>query len=88
MGQRTGSAPMQSLAAMLIQAERFGTGVAQALRIHAESLRIRRQYAAEEAAAKTAVKITVPLILCIFPAMLIVVAGPAVLRILNSSIMR
>jgi tight adherence protein C len=82
LASRTGSDAIQSLTAMLIQAERFGTGIAQALRIHAESLRIKRQYAAEERASQAAVKMTVPLVLCIFPAMLIVVGAPAVIRMM------
>jgi tight adherence protein C len=88
LGRRTGSAALQSLAAMLIQAERFGTSIAQALRIHAESLRVKRQYAAEEVAAKASVKITFPLVMCIFPAMLIVIGGPAVIKLMNSGFIK
>src|SRR5437016_3869869 len=57
LGQRTGSPALQSLAAMLVQTERFGTSIAQALRVHAESLRVKRQFAAEENAAKASVKL-------------------------------
>ena len=78
---RTGSEAIQSLAAMLIQADRFGTSIAQALRVYSESLRIKRQHKAEEKAATAAVKITFPLVLFVFPALLIVIGGPAVLRI-------
>lgn len=85
LGVRTGCEAIQSLTAMLIQAERFGTGIAQALRIHAESLRVKRQYAAEERASQAAVKMTVPLVLCIFPAMLIVVGAPAVIRMMYTN---
>lgn len=88
LSRRTGSEALQSLSAMLIQAERFGTGVAESLRIYAESLRIKRQYAAEEVAAKASVKITFPLVMCIFPAMLIVIAGPAVIQLMNSGFMK
>jgi tight adherence protein C len=77
LGRRTESIAIQSLATMLIQAERFGTSIAAALRIHAETLRIQRQHAAEEQAAKASVKLTFPVVLFIFPAVLIVLAGPA-----------
>ena len=78
---RTGSTAVQSLTAMLIQADRFGTSIADALRIYSESLRIKRRYKAEERAATAAVKISFPLVLFIFPALLIVIGGPALLRI-------
>ena len=79
--RRTGSESIQSLACMLIQAERFGTSIGQALRVYSDSLRIKRRYKAEEKAATAAVKITFPLVLFVFPALLIVIGGPAVLRI-------
>lgn len=81
--RRTGSASVKSLAAMLIQAERFGTGLAAALRVHAESMRVKRQYAAEERAAKASLKITFPLVLCIFPSLMVVLAGPAFIRLIE-----
>jgi pilus assembly protein TadC len=62
--------------ATLVQSERFGTSVADALRVFAESLREQRSQRAQEAAEKMAVKLLFPLVLCIFPAMLIVVSGP------------
>jgi tight adherence protein C len=77
LGQRTGCASLQSLAAMLVQTERFGTSIAQALRVHAESLRTRRQHAAEEQAAKTTVKLAFPIVLFIFPTLIVVLGGPA-----------
>ena len=77
LGFRTGSASLQSLAAMLVQAERFGTSIGQALRVHAESLRDKRRYAAEEQAAKTTVKLAFPVVLFIFPTVLVVLGGPA-----------
>lgn len=86
MGQRTGSPPLQSLASMLVQAERFGTGIASALRIHAEGLRLARQNAAEEMAAKASVKLSFPLVLFIFPATFIVVAGPIAIQLVKSSL--
>ncbi len=79
--RRTGSESLQSLTAMLIQAERFGTSIAQALRIYSESLRVKRRYKAEERAATAAVKISFPLVLFVFPALLIVIGTPAILRI-------
>jgi tight adherence protein C len=84
MGQRTGSAALQSLAAMLIQAERFGTSIAGALRIHGESLRATRQFKAEEMAAKASVKMSFPLVLFIFPATFLILAGPTVIGLMNS----
>lgn len=85
LGQRTGSMALQSLSAMLIQADRFGTSIASALRIHADSLRINRQHAAEEVAAKAAVKMSFPLVLFIFPATFIILAGPTVIELMNTS---
>ena len=79
--RRTGSVAIQSLTAMLIQADRFGTSIADALRIYSESLRVKRRYKAEERAATAAVKISFPLVLFVFPALLIVIGGPALLRI-------
>jgi tight adherence protein C len=84
MGARTGSAALQSLASMLIQAERFGTSIAGALRIHGESLRSTRQFKAEEMAAKASVKMSFPLVLFIFPATFLILAGPTVIGLLNS----
>lgn len=84
LGQRTGAASLQMLASMLIQAERFGTGISQSLRIHADTLRADRQFAAEEMAAKASVKLSFPVVLFIFPAVLIVLAGPAIIGLLNS----
>jgi tight adherence protein C len=84
LGIRTGNAALISLASMLIQAERFGTSIAEALRVHAETLRITRQMAAEEVAGKAAVKMSLPLVLCIFPATFIILAGPIVIQLMNS----
>jgi tight adherence protein C len=88
LGQRTGNAALQSLASMLIQADRFGTSVAQALRVHADTLRTTRQFAAEESAAKASVKLTFPLVLFIFPATFIVLAGPTVVQLMESELMK
>jgi tight adherence protein C len=83
---RTGVEDIDTLVAMLIQAERFGTSVADSLRVHADGLRTKRRLRAEEAAAKIPVKMLFPLIFCIFPAMMVVLIGPAFLRILRSFI--
>jgi tight adherence protein C len=83
LGIRTGVDDLRSLAAMLIQTDRFGTSIAQALRIHSETMRIKRRQRAEEQAAKTTVKILFPLLLCIFPALFVVIIGPAGINIYN-----
>ena len=67
LGRRTGFAPLQGVTAMLIQTDRFGTSIADALRVQAESIRKQRQYRAEEAAARASVKLSFPLVLFIFP---------------------
>lgn len=87
MGQRTGNSAIQQLVAMLVQAERFGTSIADALRIQSETLRIKRQHIAEEMAAKASVKMSFPLVLFIFPATFIVLAGPTVLGLMKSDVM-
>lgn len=79
---RTGLADISSLVAMLIQTDRFGTSVAQALRTHADTMRTKRRQRAEEAAAKTTIKLIFPLVFCIFPAMFVVILGPAVIQII------
>lgn len=78
---RTGVEEVDTLVAMLVQAETFGTSIADSLRVHAEGLRTKRRQRAEEAAAKIPVKLLFPLIFCIFPTMLLVLLGPALLRI-------
>jgi tight adherence protein C len=88
LGTRTNNAAMMSLAAMLNQAERFGTSIAQALRVHADSLRIARQHKAEEQAAKSVVKMSFPLVLFIFPATFIVLLGPTMISLFNSELMK
>ena len=88
MGIRTANPAIQQLAAMLVQAERFGTSVAQALRIQSETLRVKRQHVAEELAAKASVKMSFPLVLFIFPSTFIVLAGPTVIGLMNSAVMQ
>jgi tight adherence protein C len=81
LGVRTGVDDMRSLAAVVIQAERFGSSIGAALRVQSESMRTKRRQLAEERAAKTAVKIMIPLILFIFPGVFVVLVGPAALQI-------
>ena len=81
MGERTMVDDLKSFAAMLVQTEKLGTSLAQSLRIFSDSLRTIRRQMAEEAAAKTAVKLVFPLVFFIFPTILIVILGPAVIRI-------
>jgi tight adherence protein C len=78
---RIGLDDIDSLVSMLIQADRFGTSVAESLKVHSESLRTKRRLVAEEAAAKLPVKILMPLIFCVFPALLTVLLGPAVINV-------
>jgi tight adherence protein C len=83
LGNRTGVEDLRQLATMLIQTDRFGTSVAQALRVQSDTLRTRRRQRAEEAAAKTVVKILFPLVFCIFPALFVVLLGPAAIQIMT-----
>jgi tight adherence protein C len=78
---RTGVEDIESLVALLVQAERFGTSIGDSLRVQSDSLRVKRQQRAEEAAAKIAVKLVFPLVLCILPSIFIVVGGPAIIQI-------
>ena len=77
LGQRTGVDDLRALASILIQADKFGSSVATALRVQSDSMRTRRQQIAEEKAAKTAVKLIFPLVLFIFPGIFVVLVGPA-----------
>ncbi len=81
LAERTGLQDISSLVGMLIQTDRFGTSVAQALRVHADTMRTKRRQRAEEAAAKTTIKLIFPLVFCIFPAMFVVILGPALIQI-------
>jgi tight adherence protein C len=78
---RTGVEEVDTLVAMLVQSDRFGTSVADALRVHSDSLRTKRRLLAEERAAKIPLKLLFPLIFCIFPSMLLVLLGPAFISI-------
>jgi tight adherence protein C len=81
MAERTMVDDVRSFTTMLSQTEKFGTSLSQALRTYADSLRTKRRQMAEEAAAKTTIKMIFPLILFIFPALLVVILGPAVIQI-------
>jgi tight adherence protein C len=81
MGDRTMLEDLKSFAALLIQTERLGTSVAQSLRVHADSLRTIRMQMAQEEAAKTTIKLLFPLVFFIFPALLVVMLGPALIRL-------
>ncbi|MCA9191023.1 MAG: type II secretion system F family protein [Planctomycetales bacterium] len=77
LGQRTGVDDLRALASILIQADKFGSSVATALRVQSDAMRTKRQQIAEEKAAKTAVKLIFPLVLFIFPGIFVVLVGPA-----------
>ena len=83
LGVRTGVDDVRSLAAILIQADRFGSSIATALRVQSDSMRTRRRQLAEEKAAKTAVQLIFPLVLFIFPGIFVVLVGPAAINIVN-----
>jgi tight adherence protein C len=84
LGIRTDVKDIKGLVSMLIQTDRFGTSIAQALRVHSDDLRMKRRQRAEEAAAKTTIKLVVPLAIFVFPAMFVVILGPAILAILDT----
>ena len=83
LARRTGLDDIKSLVAMLTQTERFGTSISQSLRVHSDDLRTRRRQRAEELSAKTTVKMVPPLVLFIFPALMVVIIGPAILIIIR-----
>jgi len=77
LGARSGVDDLRSLASILIQADKFGSSIAQALRVQSDAMRTRRKQIAEEKAAKTAVKLIFPLVIFIFPGIFVVLVGPA-----------
>lgn len=83
LATRTGLEDIRTLVAVLIQTDRFGTSVAQALRVHADSMRVKRQMRAEAMAAKLPVKMLFPLIFFILPSLFVVMLGPGVIRIMR-----
>ena len=83
LGVRTGVDDLRSLASILIQADKFGSSVAQALRVQSDAMRTRRRQLAEEKAAKTAVKLIFPLVIFIFPGIFVVLVGPAAITMVR-----
>lgn len=83
LGHRSGVEDLQQLASILIQADKFGSSIAKALRVQSDSMRTRRQQIAEEKAAKTAVKLIFPLVLFIFPGIFVVLVGPAAITMIR-----
>ncbi len=83
LAARTGVEDVRSLVGTLIQTDRFGTSVAQALRVHSDSLRTERRQRAEEQAAKTTVKMIIPLVLFVMPSLIFVTVGPAVIQLMR-----
>jgi len=83
LAERTGEEELQKLVSILVQADRFGTSIAESLRTHADFMRIRRRQDAEERAGKVGVKLVFPIFFLILPSMLIVTAGPGLLQIMK-----
>ena len=84
LAQRTGLDDIKTLVAMLIQTERFGTSIAQSLRVYSDDMRLKRRQRAEEMSAKTSVKMVPPLVFFIFPALMVVILGPAVITMIRT----
>jgi tight adherence protein C len=82
--ERTGVDDIRALVGTLIQTDRFGTSVAQALRIHSDSLRTERRQRAEEQAAKTTIKMVIPLVLFVLPSIIFVTLGPAIIDLIRT----
>jgi tight adherence protein C len=83
LARRTGLDDIKSLVAMLIQTERFGTSIAQSLRVYSDDMRMKRRQRAEEMSAKTSVKMVPALVFFIFPALMVVILGPAVITLMH-----
>jgi tight adherence protein C len=84
LAARTGVSDIKALVGTLVQTDRFGTSVAQALRVHSDSLRTERRQRAEEQAAKTTIKMVIPLVLFILPSIIFVSLGPAVIQLIRT----
>ena len=84
LGIRAGVDDLKSLAAILIQAEKFGSSIAQALRVQSDTMRVKRSQLAEERAQKTSVQMIFPLVLFIFPGIFVVLVGPAAISMINN----
>jgi tight adherence protein C len=82
--ERTGVDDIRSLVGTLIQTDRFGTSIAQALRVHSDSLRTERRQRAEEQAAKTTIKMVIPLVLFVLPSIIFVTLGPAIIELIRT----
>lgn len=88
LGERTGVQSVKSLVALMIQSEKMGASIAQSLRTHADFVRVQRAQRAEEMAAKMPIKIIFPTLFCIFPAIFVVILGPAAIQIYRTLIQR
>ena len=84
LAERTGIEDIQNLVSTMIQTDRFGTSIGRALRVQADTLRQKRRQRAEEAAAKTTIKLLFPLVLFVFPALFVVVLGPGVIMVVSA----
>jgi len=84
LAERTGVSDVRALVATLVQTDRFGTSISQALRVHSDSLRTERRQRAEEQAAKTTIKMIIPLVLFILPSLLVVTLGPAMIQLFRT----
>ena len=83
LAMRTGVDEVEGFVTMIIQADRFGTSIAQSLRVHSETVRTLRRQKAEETASKIPLKLLFPLIFCIFPALMLVIIGPAIIQMVR-----
>jgi len=83
LADRTAVEDLKKLVAVLIQADRFGTGVAQSLRAHSDYMRVQARQIAEEKAAKLGVKLVFPIFFCILPSLFVVTVGPIVIKIMR-----
>ena len=81
--KRTGIEDIKSLSAMIIQSERFGTSLSQALKVYADALRMRRRLRAEATVGKAGIKMLFPVVLFILPALFIVIMGPALVQVIQ-----
>ena len=86
LGLRSGVDDLKQLSSILIQADKFGSSVAAALRVQSDAMRVKRRQIAEEKAAKTAVKMIFPLVLFIFPGIFVVLVGPAAITMYRNMI--
>lgn len=84
MSDRTGEETVRNLVSVLVQSEQLGTSIAKTLRVHSDAMRVKRVQTVEEQAAKTSVKLVFPLVLFIFPALFVVVLGPAIILMMES----